>query len=517
MRAGAVALVALCAGPNARAIDIEKLVMPGPVVRGHEKIESECNRCHAPFRRESQDGLCLDCHTKVAEDLAQHTGFHGRAPGVANARCRDCHGEHRGRDADVIGLDRAAFDHRATDYPLRGAHLRLACERCHPAGKAFREAPTACVACHREDDAHAGQLGEDCGACHTDAAWGPARFDHATTDFPLVGEHRDVACGLCHPSQRRYEDTPRDCNACHRVDDVHLGRFGTACADCHAAQGWKPARFDHARDAGFALKGRHASLACAACHTGGELRAKLATECASCHRADDVHRGRRGNGCDRCHSETSWKAEGFDHDRMTRFPLQGAHRSIRCDACHTGTLGHEKLSTDCAGCHREDDVHDGQQGAACSDCHDDRSWRERVFFEHDVTRFPLLGMHATVACEQCHATRRFHDVGVSCNGCHADDDVHLRRLGDDCARCHNPNGWKLWRFEHEAQTGFALHGAHAELDCHACHRAPLDAGSPLLTTCGGCHAQDDPHGGGFGRACERCHAESAWRDVEITQ
>ena len=515
VRIGSFALAALLATADAGAIDLEKLVMPGPVVKGHAEIEGDCGKCHAPFRKASQDPLCLDCHTKVNEDLTHAGGFHGRAPGLAKAACRDCHTEHKGRDADVIGLDRAAFDHRFTDYPLHGAHARLACESCHKAAVALRDAPSACIACHRDDDAHHGQLGEDCGRCHEESAWAKAKFDHDKTDFPLTGEHRDVACALCHPSEH-YENTAQDCNGCHRLNDAHLGRFGTRCADCHTAQAWKPARFDHARDAKLALKGGHAGLACGACHTEG-LAAKLSTDCASCHRADDVHRGRRGDDCERCHSEKSWKTENFDHDRMTDFALRGAHQEVRCEGCHTGTLGHEKLATTCEGCHRDDDVHRGQQGTACNSCHNERGWTDKVFFEHDVSRFPLLGMHATVACEQCHATRRFQDVGVDCKGCHVDDDVHLGRLGDDCERCHNPNAWKLWRFDHDQQTGFPLHGAHETLDCHSCHRAPLHAGVALFTTCGGCHAQDDPHGGAFGHTCERCHGETSWRDVEVTR
>ena len=154
----------------------------------------------------------------------------------------------------MVGLDRAAFDHGFTDYALHGAHARVACESCHRPGVAFREAPADCVACHREDDVHRGELGTDCARCHEESSWSEARFDHDETDFPLVGEHRSVACALCHPSGR-YEDTTTDCNGCHRLNDSHLGRFGPDCESCHSAHGWKPARFDHARDAGLALKG----------------------------------------------------------------------------------------------------------------------------------------------------------------------------------------------------------------------------------------------------------------------
>jgi len=83
------------------------------------------------------------------------------------------------------------------------------------------------------------------------------------------------------------------------------------------------------------------------------------------------------------------------------------------------------------------------------------------------------------------------------------------------ARCHNPNGWQLWRFDHGRETEFPLAGAHAKLACDQCHRAPAGSGAATPSRCGGCHAKDDPHAGAFGRGCERCHADTSWSDVEI--
>jgi hypothetical protein len=506
-------MLAAALGPGpAGAVELEKLVMPGPVIEGHAEIESECGRCHAPFRAEAQDALCLDCHEEVGEDRRTGAGFHGRAPGASTAACRDCHGEHRGRDADVVGLDPTAFDHGLTDFPLRGAHGRTACDACHAADEPHREAESACAACHREDDPHLGRLGPSCADCHTETDWREARFDHGTTDFALEGRHRDVACGACHPAQR-YEGTATDCAACHRQDDIHRGRFGAACGDCHHPKGWSAVRFDHGRDTRFPLRGSHASARCEACH--GDSLEKLATDCVSCHREDDVHRGRNGTDCERCHREDRWATEIFDHDRMTEFPLKGAHRSASCERCHVGPVDQHELDTACVACHREDDVHAGQQGERCAECHDEVGWTHRVFFDHDLTAFPLLGMHAVAACEQCHATSRFKDTPHACNECHAGDDIHRGRLGPDCARCHNPNAWNLWRFDHATQTSFPLRGAHESLDCHACHRGAADAGFALATSCFSCHSDDDRHHGGFGRDCGRCHGDLSWRDVRI--
>lgn len=60
-------------------------------------------------------------------------------------------------------------------------------------------------------------------------------FDHARTNFPLTGKHKRVACENCHT--KTLIDTPRDCIACHKKDDVHRGRRPD-CANCHTTNHW---------------------------------------------------------------------------------------------------------------------------------------------------------------------------------------------------------------------------------------------------------------------------------------
>jgi hypothetical protein len=511
----AIAVALLATAPGARAVDLEKLVMPGPVIEGHAEVEGDCRECHQPFAANEQGALCLECHEEVGADITASEGFHGQAPGAATAQCRDCHTEHQGRDADIVDLDRAGFDHTTTDFTLRDAHRLAACAACHPAGRSWREAPHDCFACHEREDSHAGALGTDCAACHVEQTWRTARFDHATTDFPLEGAHPDVDCALCHAGER-YDGTPRDCRGCHAVDDAHRGRFGPDCQACHVSDHWKPSRFDHRRETRFPLTGRHARASCESCHRGPLYEQALDSRCVACHVADDVHRGRRGAECEQCHGTDDWTSMTFDHERATKFPLRGAHTEVSCERCHTGKLGEEKTPTTCDGCHGKDDPHGSQLGKDCAACHDEASWTKRVFFEHDIARFPLLGLHAVTACEQCHLTPRFRDVELSCFACHQDDDEHLGRLGPDCGRCHNPNGWNLWRFDHFTETGFRLEGGHETLTCHDCHRDPAGGSTGLPSSCHGCHASDDPHYGAFGRDCARCHRGTTWKNVDIT-
>jgi hypothetical protein len=146
-------------------------------------------------------------------------------------------------------------------------------------------------------------------------------------------------------------------------------------------------------------------------------------------------------------------------------------------------------------------------------------WDQDVRFDHDFSRFPLLGKHRDVVCEDCHETPAFHDAAEECVDCHAEDDVHKSRLGKDCAFCHNPNDWQAWTFDHTAQTDFALDGAHAGLDCNVCHRKAVEtmAAIDLATSCGSCHRKDDVHGGEFGQQCERCHTTESFRQLRVLQ
>ena len=109
----------------------ERLVMPGPVVDGHAKLEKECGKCHEPFSRKSQTRLCLDCHKEIAADRTTSKGFHGRQPDAAKQECNHCHTDHKGRDADIVQLDRETFNHALTNFELRDAHKAVPCSGCH--------------------------------------------------------------------------------------------------------------------------------------------------------------------------------------------------------------------------------------------------------------------------------------------------------------------------------------------------------------------------------------------------
>ena len=425
----------------------EELVMPGDLIEGHAKLESECATCHLSFSEEGESQLCADCHTEVGQDILMRRGFHGRRPEARDQECRSCHTDHVGREADIIQLDRETFIHADTDFPLNGAHAILPCATCHADGEKFREAPSECVDCHEEDEPHEERLGQNCAACHTETDWSEVReFDHSETRFALDGTHKEVACAACH---------------------------------------------------------------------AGEIYTELPMACIGCHRIQDVHEGSLGEKCETCHSLTKWTDVRFDHDRDTKFPLTFAHETVQCKDCHTTNAYEESPGTDCAACHLNDDPHQGQLGEACETCHNPAGWQESVAFDHDITRFPLLGLHTLVPCEECHVDSEFRTADLACASCHLEDDVHKGSLTQECETCHNPNGWEFWIFDHDTQTDFTLTGAHEGLACSICHTPDRSDSSDISQTCASCHAKDDVHRGQFGQNCSLCHDTNIFKGAKL--
>jgi Cytochrome c3/Cytochrome c7 and related cytochrome c len=497
----------------ASAASLETLLMPGKVSNAHAKLEAGCSNCHDRTNKVTQTSLCLSCHKDVAVDVQKHSGFHGKMPNAATVQCQGCHTEHIGRDGDIVKIVPEQFDHQRTDFALRDAHVTVACASCHQTGKKYREAQSTCVACHKKDEPHSGQLGADCAACHGSLAWLNARYDHSKTRFSLANKHAEVQCSACHAGNR-YKNTPMQCVSCHAPDDVHRTTRGTTCDQCHSTISWTTAKFDHARETGFALSGAHARTDCVSCHTTGRMNDPIPKDCSGCHKAQDSHAGRMGDKCDQCHNSTDWKTSTFDHARDTEFALTGPHAKLNCDTCHTANIATQKLGTTCIGCHRAQDAHAGKLGEQCDQCHVANTWRGEIRFDHDLTDFPLVGLHVAVPCEQCHLTQQFKDVKTDCSSCHASDDVHRGGLGKNCASCHNSNGWNIWTFDHGKATRFALTGAHAKLDCAGCHKQPASE-VKLSRDCGSCHVRDDVHFGQFGRQCQRCHTTISFKQVRM--
>ena len=229
--------------------------------------------------------------------------------------------------------------------------------------------------------------------------------------------------------------------------------------------------------------------------------------------------------CEDCHTSTSWKpirnVPEFDHNH-TSYPLRGMHVKVQCTQCHV-SLVFANVGTHCADCHA--DIHRGQFGTKCETCHTVNGWElQTAQLKEHANRFPLLGAHAALECVDCHkseAVGQFAGLSITCISCHNTDFQTAQpshttlNFPTNCESCHSEDSWLGAKFDHLKMTGYALTGAHATLECTACHIGGKYQGTPAQ--CYGCHAADfngttnPPHAqAGFSQQCQTCHTTVAW-------
>ncbi len=481
---------------------------PGDLHQSHAHLEGlqNCTKCHAAGAQISLQN-CLSCHKLLSDRIQNGKGLHAR-PEFEN--CVQCHSDHHGRNFEMIYWKdgQENFDHSLTGYRLEGKHSEIKCRDCHkPANipdpkpllaqkkelsRTFLGLDQSCLSCHTDE--HRGQLSKDCLTCHTFKDWKPAeKFNHDNAKFKLTGSHKTVKCESCHPAVRAAEaaDSPMftkfvgikfaNCFDCH--NDPHNGRLGKSCQKCHSTAGWENilenANFNHDLTR-FPLRGLHRNVACESCHKPGKSRRGLAfANCTDCHA--DFHKGqfaKRAGGiaCENCHTVEGFSPAKFtiaDHAESD-FPLEGAHRAVPCIACHAGDVGGKGSSR--------------------------RSMLR-------INRFTFK----STACADCHKDPHFGEVEkfTAANGCEA---------------CHKVDSWRNIKFDH-SQTGFALNGKHAAVQCIACHQpVALRSGDKkigfknLKQDCQSCH--EDVHNGQFAVVvgtqlggvtnCANCHSETNW-------
>jgi len=167
----------------------------------------------------------------------------------------------------------------------------------------------------------------------------------------------------------------------------------------------------------------------------------------------------------------------------------------------------------------------GNLTVPCQNCHTANGWRPiRAVpeFDHNQTRYPLRGMHTSVACTQCHVKMVFSSVGQRCQDCHAD--IHKRQLGANCEQCHTVRGWQVSIQQIQQHTNrFPLTGGHAAVDCDACHKGAANSRFQTMSTaCYSCHASDfqstltpNHSVAKFSKTCEECHTTDSWMNAKF--
>lgn len=240
------------------------MVSPGPLVDAHRHLDDACLQCHAPFRGVAAT-RCIACHAvatignagraATAAPRRMTASFHRE---LADNNCVACHSDHQ-----LTNVPR--FDHAM----LRPT-ARASCETCHrtPSNALHNAMPT------------------NCGDCHSEQRWRPARFDHSNVATT-------VPCASCHQPP---------------ADTLHatLGADST-CNTCHSTQAWRPATFEHSKY--FALDRDH-NASCVTCHPANNTRAPFSQyTCYGCHEhttsnivAEHAEEGLRDiQACVRCH------------------------------------------------------------------------------------------------------------------------------------------------------------------------------------------------------------------------
>lgn len=384
----------------------------------HSSID--CRECHKSefiqnreviSRKNTWLGLtqnCVSCHQDI------HQGRLGN-------QCNQCHNSDSFNKVEN-------FDHSKTRFKLTGAHINVTCIKCHPSeiknGKQVTRltgiAFSSCESCH--NDVHQGKFGKDCQSCHVTAGFkiiNQNSFDHNKTNFPLLGKHQTVKCSKCHGDNLNSKPRYENCNNCH--SDYHNGEFTSGnilrdCSVCHNENGFSPSIFtikEH-NEIEFKLTGAHLAVSCKSCHFKNDNWhfKNIGKRCIDCHinihGSEITAKFMKNDYCEGCHNIESWNSINFDHS-LTKFPLEGKHKSIDCGECHYQEEASKKvfrfvsLNSNCENCH--EDVHNDQfienGNSNCGRCHTFNNWKPEKF-DHEKTRFSLQGAHQKLDCSRCH-------------------------------------------------------------------------------------------------------------------
>ena len=392
---------ALCSACHSPPMSQESMAMR--CISCHQDISDKMNfdqDLHGFVAVENGVIFCRDCHTEHVGDLGLMTfhstreyphdlfgyslrGHHDTQDG-SDFVCADCHGEditqysietcescHREFEVafirehvDSFGSDCLAchdgidtydesFNHESLGFDMSGEHAELVCVDCHEFARTLadlRSISGDCLDCHLDDDIHIGELGQNCGTCHSPIGWEQFVMNHSLTAFPLLGKHVDVACESCHIDQV-FKGTPQTCIDCHQQDDIHDGALGPECTSCHTEEGWELVSFDHTKP--------------------------QATNCSTCHLVDRPSNHFPGQ-CSACHTTDTWEGATFSHT----FPIYHENAGGVCARCHPSNANPPYSVWTCANCHSNSKMVKEHRGETknfsqnCIQCH----WDGR---EHD--------------------------------------------------------------------------------------------------------------------------------------
>jgi hypothetical protein len=273
-------------------------------------------------------------HAHMAETGKGCTGCHHYDQVRPIQKCKNCHAVSRVRE-DLNKPDLKAAMHRQ------------------------------CLECHREWNP-AGS----CSTCHVKAGTAAAKAATGPKKASAVAE----------PGKIIYETGAKEGKTVTFFHREHTTRFALACAQCHQNESCRGCHDRKRLNADNAVITRKTAKGL----TDDEAHAR----CSNCHVKDE---------CSTCHKGMSPRTIGFDHLRRTGFGLNRFHAPLECSRCHTGPPPYRAISADCESCHK--------------------GWQPR--FDHGKTGLVLDDQHTGAACADCHADKTFR-ARPTCEGCHTD-------------------------------------------------------------------------------------------------
>ncbi|MDE2219259.1 MAG: hypothetical protein KGJ52_02670, partial [Gammaproteobacteria bacterium] len=398
-------------------------------------------------------------------------------------------------------------------------------------------------------------------------------FDHLTTGFELIGQHRDLPCESCHVNAI-FKGTPKDCAACHGVGTAVRATAKPVshilstdrCEACHTPVAWNPAvNFDHAEVRG----------ACSSCHNNVQAQGKgpghiqTDLECNLCHTTIGwggavFNHANVTTGCASCHNGLGAKGPPATHIPTGLSVNAADPGNAPCESCHTPTnyvtfagtaMNHPAVVPPllCAACHekgmsfygvtivtRPDTVRGVVHPATgdCGLCH-----QSYVSFATG-NLMPVGHIPTTQACALCHTvpgnytTKTMDHTGISsgCATCHADGSSfynmaplvlvmpnspkspHVAIGGAACESCHSnttftmPGGFVIPNMSGAAPPAM-VHAAVGATACATCHGAgKTDFGMTPKATVTISSVNHIPVGSA---TCDTCHSRTAFSTFVI--
>ncbi|MEI7421057.1 MAG: hypothetical protein WCK18_03145 [Prolixibacteraceae bacterium] len=534
MRFGQIVLLALVM--MGFASNSSAQISPGDLATPHAHLEgvSNCTKCHTVGNKVNKE-LCLDCHKEIKSRIIAKKGFHSSRE-VEGKECVVCHNDHHGRNFKLIHFEKDKFDHQLTGFELKGKHLNQNCKDCGCTGchkpanikdpeikkktSTYLGLTQECTSCH--EDFHQGKMASNCTNCHGFTTFkGATGFDHSTSKFPLIGQHKKVACEKCHKPEivsgkktQTFKGLAfNNCTNCHI--DVHKNKFGQECTKCHSEESFHNVKgistFNHDKTS-FQLIGKHNTVNCKSCHKISLTTPLKHDVCSDCH--TDYHKkefARNGKNpdCSDCHNHDGFTPSLFTIERhnLTKFKLDGSHLATPCFSCHKKqpAWNFRNIGIACVDCHNNE--HKGfiqdkyYPIQSCPACHQTSHWKD-ISFDHGTTNFKLEGTHLLTNCAKCHypgeknklKSQKFKGLSTSCEECHTNS--HAGQFDEngrtDCTRCHGYENWTKSIFDHNSAR-FKLEGVHKQITCAKCHPEVINAKGKYIEyknnklLCSDCH------------------------------